>query len=352
MRIPSSCCRRLLLAACLFLATVFSGYAESRFEAFTVPGVTLRGNPLGDPAERRVAVFTPENVPADSALITVYYLPGYGGGSESFLGAGGGSFARALRELAQAHMPIRMVVVDCRNRWGGSQYLNSSAQGNYADYVLDEVIPSVEKHFGAPVSAHKRLIAGHSSGGFGALRLAMLRPELFGGVVALSPDTDFEVTHRELLARWAKHVSQRQLEAYKAAPDKCIMPSSSEVQLALGLSAAYAPKGSDAPGDFEWLYDGAGVWREEVWKRWLEQDPVVMARRNPKLFGASQNVYLDGPDQDSFGAQKGARALWEAISKHTHSVFFEPRGGHADFMSERFCRGIEWVCGRVPRRIP
>lgn len=352
MYCPSFCCRRLLLAACLFFAAVFSGNAESRFEAFRVPGVTLRGNPLGDPAERLVAVFTPENVPADAALFTVYYLPGYGGGSESFLGAGGGSFARALRELAQARIPLRMVVVDCRNRWGGSQYLNSSAQGNYADYVLDEVIPSVEKHFGAPASSHKRLIAGHSSGGFGALRLAMLRPELFGGVVALSPDTDFEVTHRKLLAQWAKHVSHRQLEAYKAAPDKCIMPSSPDVQLALGLSAAYAPKGSDAPGDFEWVYDRAGAWREEVWKRWLEQDPVVMARRNPKLFGASQNVYLDGPDQDSFGAQKGARALWEVIAPHTRTVFFEPRGGHSDFMIERFCRGIEWLCGRELRRIP
>jgi len=187
-----------LLAAIFSFLTPVLAYAEARFEAFTVPGTTLRGNPLGDPAERRVAVYTPENVPPQVPVITVYYLPGYGGASEQFLGPWGGPFAQALQMLEVEQIPVRMVVVDFRNRWGGSQYLNSSAQGNYADYVLDEVIPLVEKQFGAPASARERLIAGHSSGGFGALRLAMMRPELFGGVVALSPDTDFEVTHREL----------------------------------------------------------------------------------------------------------------------------------------------------------
>jgi S-formylglutathione hydrolase FrmB len=345
---PFNHCRRFAFAVLLFVSGAVPGRAESRFEPFTIPGVTLQGNPLGDPAERRVAVYTPENVAAEE-LTTVYYLPGYGGGSEQFLGTWGGPFGKALQELAQEQIPVRMVVVDCRNRWGGSQYLNSSAQGNYADYVLDEVIPAVEKRFGAPVTAKKRLLAGHSSGGFGALRLAMMRPALFGGVVALSPDTDFEVTHRELLARWAKHVSARQLEAYKASPDRCIMPTSGEVQLALGLSAAYAPKGA---GDFEWIYDGNGRWREDVWKRWLEQDPVVLARGNPKVFGASLGVYLDGPEHDEFGANKGARALWEAVSKETRCVFFEPRGGHSDAMGERFCRGVEWVSGREPRRMP
>ncbi|RFC42546.1 MAG: enterochelin esterase [Verrucomicrobia bacterium] len=326
--------------------------AAPHFEAVTVPGVLLVGNPLGDPTERRVAVFTPEKTSAGAGLITVYYLPGFGGSSESFLGAGGEAFARVLQGLAEEGLPVRMVVLDCRNRWGGSQYLNSAAQGNYADYVLEEVIPFLEARLGAPASERERLVAGHSSGGFGALRLAMLKPGVFGGVVALSPDTDFEVTHRELLAQWAKNVSVRQLEAYKAPRERCIMPSSGAVGLALGLSAAYAPKGEGAPGDFEWIYDANGKWRREVWERWLDQDPVVLARRNPKVFGGAQKVYLDGPEQDDFGAQKGARALWQVISAHTDSVFFEPRGGHSDYLIQRFARGVEWVFGRELRRIP
>ncbi len=343
---------RILSLALLLLSVGNAVYADSNFLPFPVPGITLRGNPLGDPSERRVAVSIPATVSADSPQITVYYLPGYGGSSEQFLGPNASPFSRSLRDLAVEGIHVRLVVVDCRNRWGGSQYLNSSAQGNYADYVLNEVIPSVEKHFGAPPSSQHRLIAGHSSGGFGALRLAMMRPDLFGGVVALSPDTDFEVTHRELLAGWAKHVSPRQLEAYKAPPERCIMPSNGGVQLALGISAAYAPTGANAPGDFEWIYDTAGRWREDVWKRWLDQDPVVLARRNPRVFGASQRVYLDGPDHDEFNAHKGARALSEVISKHTPCVFFEPKGSHSDHLGERFCRGIEWVLGKEPRPVP
>jgi S-formylglutathione hydrolase FrmB len=343
---------RLLSFAVLWFLAPALVCAAPHFEAITVPGVLLRGNPLGDPVERHVAVFTPESTNTGLALITVYYLPGFGGSSEPFLGGGGEPFARVLQRLAEEGLPVRMVVLDCRNRWGGSQYLNSAAQGNYADYVLEEVVPFVEASLGAPASARERLVAGHSSGGFGALRLAMMRPGLFGGVVALSPDTDFEVTHRELLAQWARNVSARQLEAYKAPRDRCIMPSSGAVELALGLSAAYAAKGEKAPGDFEWIYDADGKWRGEVWKRWLDQDPVVLARRNPKVFGEMQKVYLDGPEHDDFGAQKGARALWEVISAHTNTVFFEPRGGHSDHLIQRFARGVEWVFDKEPRRIP
>ena len=87
----------LLWAAIFGLAVSVSARTEARFEAFTVPGITLRGNPLGDPVERSVAVYTPEYVPPGVSLITVYYLPGFGGASEQFLGPWGGPFAKALR---------------------------------------------------------------------------------------------------------------------------------------------------------------------------------------------------------------------------------------------------------------
>jgi pimeloyl-ACP methyl ester carboxylesterase len=331
---------------------LFNLLAHAGFEAVSIPGKLLEGNPLGDPVQRRVAVLTAVGARTDAPLRTVYYLPGYGSSAEDFLGGAGQGFVRAAQQLAGDGVPCRIVVVDCRNRWGGSQYLNSSAQGNYADYVLDEIIPEVEKRFGAPASSNERIIAGHSSGGFGALRLALMRREAFGAVVALSPDTDFEVTHRGLVERGARYVSQRQLAAYKAPPDQFIRPDSGLVGMVLGLSAAYAPKGPEAPGDFEWPYDASGRWRPEVWQRWLDADPVGVLRKNPRAFSPHHRVYLDGAEHDEFQAQKGARVLRDLVAPPTPVEFLVTPGGHSDHMPARFVRGMQWVAGKKPRSLP
>lgn len=326
--------------------------ADGRFEAVEIAGKKLEGNPLGDPVRRRVAVYTAASPAKDTPLRTVYYLPGYGSSSEDFFGGAGRGFLRAMDQLAGEGIPCRLVIVDCRNRWGGSQYLNSTAQGNYADYVLDEIIPEMEKRFGAPASPRERVVAGHSSGGFGALRLALMRRETFGAVVALSPDSDFEVTHRGIVERGARYVSERQLAGYKAPADRFIRPQSGLVEMVLGLSAAYAPKGPQAPGDFEWPYDGSGRWRPEVWQRWLDADPVGILRKNPRAFSPDHRVYLDGAEHDEFLAQKGARVMRDLIAPPTQVEFLETPGAHSDHMAARFARGMEWVAGKKPRTLP
>ncbi|MEY2598600.1 MAG: hypothetical protein RLZZ142_859 [Verrucomicrobiota bacterium] len=326
--------------------------ASPHFEAVRVPGKTLEGNPLGDPAERRVAVFTPELPRFSSKLTTCYYLPGYGGSSEDFLGPNGARFAEVFQDLANKGIPMRMVVVDCRNRWGGSQYLNSPAQGNYADYLLEEVIPALERKYGKPATPRDRVIAGHSSGGFGALRVAMMAPERFGAVVALSPDTDFEVTHKPLAqAEVVRGVTPSQLRAYTAPHERMVRPPNNLVQIMLGLSAAYAPLGPNEPGQFYWLYNDKGEWLEEVWQNWLEEDPVVIARRSPNVFMPYHRVYLDGAERDEFGAQKGARALQDAIGGNAKVEFYESVGGHADHIEERLARGLEWMMGKPVRKV-
>ena len=334
------------------LGTLQPAAASPHFEAISIPGKTLEGNPQGDPVERRVAVFTPKLPRFTSKLLTVYYLPGYFGSSEDFLGANGDLFAAVFQQLADRGIPLRMVVPDCKTRWGGSQYLNSTAQGNYADYVLEEIIPLLEKRFSTPMTPRDRIIAGHSSGGFGALRLAMMAPDRFGAIIALSPDTYFEVTHRPLAEAPEVHgVTPEALRSYTTFGKDKDLPGHNLVQIMLGLSAAYAPKGPNEPGKFHWLYDEYGNWQEEVWQNWLEEDPVFIARRNPHLFMPFHRIYLDGAEHDEFGAQKGAKLLGSLIKPYSQVEFFESPDGHADHIEERLARGIEWVFGKTMRNI-
>jgi S-formylglutathione hydrolase FrmB len=313
---------------------------------------TLKSNPLHDPAIRQVAVFVPAQYTNGVVLPVVYYLPGYGDSSENFINDST-NWIQFTQKIADEVMPVLLVVVDGRNRWGGSQYLNSPAQGNYADYVCDEIVPLVESRYGITTNMPDRIIAGHSSGGFGALRLGMLRPDLFRGIIALSPDSDFPFTHLPLVKMpGVTNASLTQIKSYMAAEMKTPRPENGDLIYALGLSAAYAPVGRTHPGEFDWLYDAKGRFREEVWQRWLDNDPLTIAQRNPNAFRPNQAVYLDGAAHDQFGANVGARSIYEVIrDRPARTVFYEPPGGHGDHLQQRLERGLAWVFHRPMQEI-
>ncbi|MEI8289210.1 MAG: alpha/beta hydrolase [Verrucomicrobiota bacterium] len=321
--------------------------AGARLDVIEFSSHTLQQNPLHDPAVRRVAVFVPDQITNHAGLPVVYYLPGFGGSSEKFIRAGGQWRAFAQR-LADEVAPVLLVVVDGRNRWGGSQYLNSSAQGNYADYICDEIVPMIEARYQIATNQHLRIIAGHSSGGFGALRLGMMRPELFAGVIALSPDSDFPLSHLPLVkSPGITNVLLKQIKSCMAAEMNTPAPTNGSLIYVLGLSAAYAPVGRSHPGEFEWLFDDRGRFREQVWQRWLDNDPLTLVQNNPDAFRPEQAIYLDGAAQDAFKANVGARKLCEALAgRPERCAFYEPPGKHSDHIPERLARGLAWFFHR------
>jgi S-formylglutathione hydrolase FrmB len=335
-------CRLALLLAC-FAANVFAG--GPRLDAIEFSSRMLKSNPLHDPAVRSVAVFVPAQCTNGARLPVVYYLPGYGNYSGNFI-RNSNAWLKLTQELADEITPMLLVVVDGRTRWGGGQYLNSAGQGNYADYVCKEIVCQVENRYPAATQGVRRIIAGHSSGGFGALRLGMANQKLFDGVIALSPDSDFEVSHLPLVK--LPGVTNCSLAQVNLIADgKMPVPKNGDLTYALGLSAAYAPRGRFHPGQFDWLYDATGGFRAEVWQRWLDNDPLTLVRKNPRAFRAGQSIYLDGAAHDEYSANVGARKIYEVLrDRPARCAFYEPPGKHSDHVQERLERGLAWVFGR------
>ena|SRR5579885_317829 len=341
-----------VVAACLIFHSAFSpatGTAAT-LDVITFAGPALRNNPLHDPVVRRVAIFVPSPDAEQSRLPVVYFLPGYGGSSEDFI-VHSNQWLAFTQRIADEITPMLLVVPDCRTRWGGSQYLNSPAQGNYADYVCHDVVSLVERRYLTATNGIRRIIAGHSSGGFGALRLGMGHHPLFDGVIALSPDSDFPVSHLPLVKLpGVTHVPLSQIQLIEAGQTG--RPKNGDLLYALGLSAAYAPKGVLYPGRFEWLYDAQGHFRPDVWQRWLANDPLTLAENDSRAFASTQVVYLDGAARDQYSANVGAKAIYEAIRNHVRRcTFYEPPGGHGDHVPERLARGLEWIFGRPVQNI-
>ncbi len=342
--------RRLSIFA-LFCAVSLGATApiySAQLEVLDLRSAKLKNNPLGDPNVRRIAMLVPDGSKRETPLPLVIYLPGWGGSSEDVIAQGGGWLAHAVDKMAASGLALRIAVVDGKSHYGGSQFLNSGATGEYADYVADEISDAVEARYPlAKDAAFPRIIAGHSSGGYGALMLAISRHEKFAAVVALSPDSDFEVTHKPIVSQPSvRAVTPAEAERVMISGTKARLPGDGLAHMVLGLCANYAPI-AGKPGHFEWLYDAAGKFRQDAWQRWLDVDPLHVVRKRADAFAPTQRVYLDGAEHDEFGANIGARKIWEVLRERKSPVtFYESPGHHSDRLAERLVRGLAWVIGK------
>lgn len=317
---------------------------SARLEVIEISGTCLQDNPLQDPMKRRLAAFFPAQYESGQEIPVVYYLNGYGCSSENLIRSSK-VWLDLVQRASDAVTPFILVAVDARTRWGCSQYLDSPAQGNYATYICDEILPEFEQSHHLNLKASERLIAGHSSGGFGALRIAMMRKSVFGAVIALSPDSDFPTTHLPpIQASRMKDTTPAEVDQMIATPISSWPEKWASEMMFVGLSAAYAPAGPEHPGKFEWLYDSKGKFQPNVWQRWLENDPLTIVREHEDAFAPEQRIYLDGAALDEWGANIGAHKIYDVLSaRHAQCAFYEPPGHHGEHQQDRLQRGLAWV---------
>jgi len=80
-----------------------------------------------------------------------------------------------------------LVAVDMNTPLGSSWYVNSSATGNWEDFVIQELVPYIDANFKTLPNRDSRGIAGIFIGGYGAIRFGMRHPDVFGSVYAMHP---------------------------------------------------------------------------------------------------------------------------------------------------------------------
>lgn len=293
----------------------------------TVPGSTLAGNPLGDPAARQVPVYLPPSYDGTKCFPVIYLLAGFASTGASFLNF---SFGRPTVPetvdtlIRQGLMPEAILVMpDCMTRYGGSQYVDSTATGRYETYLTEELIPWIDSRFSTLAEHKHRAIAGKSSGGFGALRLGMRHPKLFSAVACHSGDMDFELCYRPNFPNAA-----RTLERYGGSLSAFFMNWESldkkprgEFALLdmMAMAAAYSPDASrPAPENMKMPFDTRTCHPvTEVWDLWRKFDPVVMIEdeRCRQALGSLRLLFLDCGSQDEYNLQFGHRRFSDLATK-------------------------------------
>ena len=332
-----------------------------RIDEHTIHGTSLEGNPLGDPADRPLWVYTPPGYDdePDRRYPTVFAIQGLTGQLDMWRNRS--AFRPNVLELVDALFadegcpPALVVFVDAWTSYGGSQFLDSPGVGNYHTYLCDEIVPFVDSEYRTLASAAHRGIAGKSSGGYGAMVTPMLRPDLFGGLATHAGDALFELSYlpdfRDTVRALRDEYEGSFDRFWASFHSRPAFAKSNDAQLlnTWAMAACYSANddGSiDLPFDVE-----TGQLRDEVWARWLAWDPVRMVEVHADALRGLRAIYIDSGKRDQFFLDLGATCFRRALERiGVTDVFFELFEGTHSSIEYRYPIALRYLAERLQPR--
>jgi hypothetical protein len=230
-----------------------------------------------------------------------------------------------------------IVFVDAWTRRGGSQFLNSAGTGRYLDYLCDEVVPFIDEHYPTHADRDHRGLSGKSSGGYGAMVAPMLRPDVFGALASHAGDALFECCYLPDFPAVARQLRDDFDGSWEVFHERLAEQPAFDFHRfgkpleIYGYACAYSPD-PDRPGEALLPFESTtGRLREDVWRRWLELDPVRLAPGHADALRSLRRIYLDAGRSDEWHLDLGAQAFSEELSRlgveHTLELFDGRHGG-------------------------
>jgi S-formylglutathione hydrolase FrmB len=288
-----------------------------RLDEHELDSAALAGNPLGDPARRPLWVYEPPGAEG-ATLPAIYLIQGFTGQVDMWRNRS--AFRPSVIELIDyLRAPARVVFVDAWTSLGGSQFVDSPAVGNYHTYLCEDVVGFVDARY--PTSA--RAIAGKSSGGYGAMITAMLRPDVFSGLATHAGDALFELCY---LTEFP-HVVRALRDTYGGSYDAFLEDFRARTAFTKAsdpvLINTYAMAACYSAGELP--FDTAtGQLKPDVWDRWLAWDPVRMVDTHADALRGLRAIYIDAGTRDEYFLDLGAEAFRRALERiGITDVFFE-----------------------------
>jgi S-formylglutathione hydrolase FrmB len=312
-------------------------------DELVVESELLAGNPLGDPARRPLWVYRPPGVERDHPreLPAVYVIQGFTGQLDMWTNrvAWDRHMIERLDEMfAAGGCPDAVVVfVDCWTTYGGSQFLDSASTGPYQSYLCDEVVPFVDSAYPTAADRDHRGLAGKSSGGYGAMVVPMMRPDVFGALASHAGDALFESCYAADFRDVARQLRDDYDSSYEvfferlAEADPISFDKHGKPLEIYGYAVCYTPDPAQ-PGKALLPFEvETGRIVDDVWEQWLALDPVRMAPSHAEALRSMRRIYLDAGRADEWYLDLGAQAFAGELGKlgveHTLELFDGKHGG-------------------------
>jgi enterochelin esterase-like enzyme len=272
-----------------------------RVERIRVPGPSLEGNLSGDDAMREVFVYLPPSYSRETRrrYPVVVFLHGYAATAEAYV-ANLDLQKAADSAIAAGAAEAIVVLPDAFTAYSGSMYSSSPTTGDWETFVADDLVADIDERYRTLARRESRGLAGHSMGGYGAVRIGMKRPDVFGALYAMSsccllidPSRGGDVVMRAARERAAARGDSAAAPA-PARPD----PSAGFANALSAQAAAWAPNPANPPQYFDVPFKENGEIDPLVAGKWLANAPLLMVDQYAPSLKRYRAIALDVGNAD------------------------------------------------------
>ena len=303
---------------------------KGTLERVKVFGKSLEGNLMGETASPEVSIYLPPSYAKDrdKRYPVVYLLHGYTGTDLGYFGDSGGRQLHRIAERvfgAGSAREMILVMPNAMNAYGGSMYSNSVTAGNWEGYVAEDLVSYVDSRYRTLATRDSRGLAGHSMGGYGTIRIAMKRPDVFSAIYALS-----SCCLNEGSVRPPRGGGPSPAESIKSVEEA---RGNRGAQGTLARAAAWAPNPANPPLYLD-LPTKNGEVQPAVAVKWAANSPVAMLDQYVPNLKKLKSIALDIGLQDNLITSN--QVLVEALKRfgvpHTFETY---EGDHGNRIPQR-----------------
>ncbi len=313
-----------------------TGPRTGTVERITVHGKSLEGNLEGDSPDRDVLVYLPPSYAADQArrFPVVYLLHGYGGRETTFTERLASLPESADRlDAAEGFNSAIYVMPSAYSLHKGSMYSDSVTTGNWERFVAEDLVAYVDSHYRTLAVRMSRGLAGHSMGGYGAVRIGMKRPDVFASLYLMS-SCCLSVNRNpslETMARAEAVKTREEAEEAARAPGF-------GVSVTLASAAAWSPNPANPPLFLDLPVKNGKV-RPEIVAKWVANAPLEMIGKNADNLKNFYSIAMDIGTKDSLLASN--QELHKTMTRlGIPHLYEEYDGDHTNRVRERIERNV------------
>jgi len=310
---------------------VVPGAKPVTVEHIKVHGASLKGNLEDEAVDRDVIVFLPPGYSKDKhrRYPVVYALHGFSIGAEQWTHeihvpqTIEGAFARGTR-------PMIVVLPDSKTAYGGSMYSRSQTTGDFEEFIAHDLVSYIDAHYRTIPDRESRGLVGHSMGGYGALRIGMKYPNVFGALYVMSPCCLSVHTPDPDSAQ--EKAFGKAVAGMKSPADAANFPFFWKAQLA--TAAAWSPDPKDPPLYLD-LPVKDGKLQQDVLDKWEANSPLAFIDQYIDNLRKYHAIAMDVGDEDMlrFDTIKVHRILDNYGVKNSFDIY---QGTHTSHVAYRF----------------
>jgi S-formylglutathione hydrolase FrmB len=313
-----------------------AGPRIGKVERVIVHGKSLEGNLEADSPDRGATVYLPPNYLSDQArrFPVVYLLHGYGGSDDTFTTRLAGLQESGDRLAAAPGFSEAIVVTpDAFTLHKGSMYSNSATTGDWERFIAEDLVAYMDGHYRTLASRTSRGLAGHSMGGYGALRIGMKRPDVFMSLYIMSACCLGANRNPRPDAMAAAEAIKTREQAEEAGRAPGFGPS-----VNLASAAAWSPNPANPPLYLD-LPVKDGKVRPDIVAKWVANAPLEMLEQYASNLRKYYAVAIEIGTSDTLLASN--RQLHDALTRlRVPHAYEEYDGDHTNRVRERIERNV------------